>query len=367
MSGDLLGAGLIEAIKARYPDATFEGIGGSKMIAEGCHSLFPMERLSIMGLVAVLGRLRELLKIRKTLYQTFIDNPPDVFIGIDSPDFTIPLELKLKQAGIKTVHYVSPTVWAWRQKRIFKIAKSIDLMLTLLPFEAQFYREHNVPVQFVGHPLANLIDMEVDLVAAKSRWGFGESDKVVAVLPGSRGGELKYMAPLFIDVMSRCLCSEPDLKFIIPLASPERRLQFEGQLENYPQKLPVTLVDGYSREVMACADVVLATSGTVTLEAMLLKKPMVVAYLWGKITHAIITRLAKSEFISLPNLLANKALVPEFIQEQATPENLAASVMTLLNDEAGRVELVEAFRELHLQIRKDANNVAAKSILELIE
>lgn len=367
MSGDLLGAGLIQAIRQRYPQAKFVGIGGPAMIAAGCESLFPMERLSVMGIVEVLGRLRELLNIRKTLREHFIANPPAVFIGIDSPDFTLPLEYRLKKAGIRTVHYVSPSVWAWRQKRVFKIREGVDLMLTLLPFEAAFYEKYKVPVKFVGHPFATSIDPDIDFNRAKHYWGFQPADKVVAVMPGSRGGELKFMGPLFLETMRRLFILDPAVKFMVATANEARRKQFEQQVAEFDTKLPLQIIDGHAREVMAGSDVVLATSGTVTLEAMLLKRPMVVAFRWSVLTHAIISRLVKTEFISLPNLLAGKALVPEFVQDQAQPEKLANALLELLRNQDNRQRLQKEFAQLHAILNRNASQEAANAILALIE
>lgn len=366
MSGDLLGAGLIHAIKKRYPQAKFIGIGGPAMIEAGCESLFPMERLSVMGIVEVLGRLRELLHIRKTLREYFIATPPDVFIGIDSPDFTLGLEYKLKQAGIRTVHYVSPSVWAWRQKRVFKIREGVDLMLTLLPFEAAFYEKFQVPVKFVGHPFATSIDPDIDFNRAKLYWGFQLTDKVIAVMPGSRGGELKFMGPIFLETMRQLYLMDPTIKFIVATANEARRHQFEQQLTQLEIKLPVLIVDGHAREVMAGSDAVLATSGTVTLEAMLLKRPMVVAFKWSALTHAIISRMVKTEFVSLPNLLAGKALVPEFIQDQARPELLAKALFELLRNQENRDRLQREFSQLHHLLNRNASQEAADAILALI-
>ena len=367
MSGDQLGAGLIHAIKKRHPNARFVGIGGPAMIKAGCESLFPIDRLSVMGIFAVLGRLRELLHIRKTLKQQYIKNRPDVFIGIDSPDFNLPLEGFLKQAGIKTVHYVSPTVWAWRQKRIHKIKRDVDLMLTLLPFEAEFYKRFHVPVKFVGHPFATDIDANIDHNRSKRYWGFVPADKVVAVLPGSRGGELRYMGPLFLEVMRQINIMEPGCKFIVPLANPERRAQFEMQLSQFDSELPIQLVDGHAREVMAGAEFILATSGTVTLEATLLMRPMVVAFRWGAITHAILSPLVKNKFIALPNLLADKEIVPEFLQKSATPENISRALFDLMRDPVRCERMERQFLDIHQQLNKDASEQSAEAILELID
>lgn len=366
ISGDTLGAGLIRQIKKTLPDAEFIGIGGTQMIAQGFESLYPMERLSVMGIVEVLGRLKELLKIRKDLGRTLINRKPDIFVGIDSPDFTLDLEKNLHQAGIATVHYVSPSVWAWRQWRVKKIKKAVDLMLTLLPFENQFYQKHSVPVTFVGHPLADEVPLGVDSDKAKSDFGFQPQDSVVAVLPGSRGGEIRYIGPMFIEVMGWLHQQRPDLKFIVPLANYARRVQFEKLLDQAGARgLPITLIDGRSREVMASADVVLLASGTATLEALLLKKPMVVAYKWSRITHAIIAPLVRTKYISLPNLLAGEALVPEYIQEQATLEQVGPAVLKRLNPEA-KALLEKRFTEIHQQLRQEADQKAADAVLGLL-
>lgn len=367
MSGDQLGAGLIQALKSHWPDARFVGIGGPAMIEAGCESLFPIDRLSVMGIFAVLGRLRELLNIRKTLKQRFVDDNIDLFIGIDSPDFNLPLEGFLKQQGIKTVHYVSPTVWAWRQKRVFKIRRDVDLMLTLLPFEADFYKQYNVPVRFVGHPFATAIDSDIDHDKAKRYWGFAPADKVVAVLPGSRGGELKYMAPLFLEVMRLAHIMSPGIKFVVPLANEQRHKQFEVFLEQFDTDLSIQLIDGHAREVMAAADYVLATSGTVTLEAMLLKRPMVVAFRWGAITHAILSPLVKNKYIALPNLLADKEITPEFLQEKARPEVLARALYELMHDPERCLKMQQQFDQIHDQLNLNASERAADAIVELLQ
>ena len=367
MSGDQLGAGLIEAIKKRYPKARFVGVGGPAMIKAGCESLFPMDRLSVMGIFAVLGRLRELLGIRKALKRHFVEHRPNVFIGIDSPDFNLPLAGFLKKQGIKTVHYVSPTVWAWRQKRVYKIRRDVDLMLTLLPFEADFYKRFDVPARFVGHPFATTIEPDLDHSRAKRYWGFTPADKVVAVMPGSRGGELKYMAPLFIDVVDQINAMEPGCKFIVPLANQQRRQQFEAQLAELDYPLPIQLVDGHAREVMAAADFVLATSGTVTLEAMLLKRPMVVAFRWGNITHTILSPLVKNKYIALPNLLADEEIVPEFLQNQATTENIVRALFDLMRDPMRCNQMQKQFQEIHQLLNQNASEQSAEAISQLME
>ncbi len=365
-SGDILGAGLMAALRNRYPEAIFEGIGGERMISAGFDSHFPQERLAVMGLVEPLKRLPELLRMRKQVVQHFIDHPPDVFIGIDSPDFNLTIEQRLKQQGIKTVHYVSPSVWAWRQKRIVKIAKSVDLMLTLLPFEAEFYREHQVPVCFVGHPLADDIAMETDQLSAREHLQLDAKQPLIALMPGSRGGEVKLLGPLFWQAAHWCLQRRPELNFVVPAANAQRREQIEAQLQAI-EPLPITVVDGQSHEVMAAADAVLMASGTTTLEAMLLKRPMVVAYRLAWLSFAIISRLVKSPFFSLPNLLAGKSLVPEILQKQVTPGRLGQELLTYFDNPEQTQQLQNAFVELHQSIRCNASEKAAEAVAQLID
>lgn len=361
-SGDILGAGLMRALKARHPGIRFIGVGGPLMEAEGMQSYFPMERLSVMGLVEVLGRLRELLRRRKDLIATLIEQRPDVFIGIDAPDFTLNIELKLRQAGIKTVHYVSPSVWAWRQKRVLKIREGCDLMLTLLPFEARFYEEQGVPVKFVGHPLADTVPLEVDRAAARAQLGLAQDAGVVALMPGSRGGEVGRLGELFLDAAQRLLNQRPDLRFVIPCASPPRRAQLEAMLQG--RQLPVTLLDGQSHTALAACDAVLIASGTATLEALLYKRPMVVAYRLSSVTFWILQRMVKSPYVSLPNLLAQRLLVPELLQDAATPEALAATVLPLIEDGSAQTD---SFDALHRTLRLDASNQAADAVLALLD
>ncbi|MBP0938833.1 lipid-A-disaccharide synthase [Pseudomonas alliivorans] len=360
-SGDILGSGLMRAIKARHPDAEFIGVGGPLMEAQGMQSFFPMERLSVMGLVEVLGRLRELLARRKLLVQTLIDEKPDVFIGIDAPDFTLNIELQLRRAGIKTVHYVSPSVWAWRQKRVLKIREGCDLMLTLLPFEARFYEEKGVPVRFVGHPLADTIPLESDRAAARTELGLMGDGPVVALMPGSRGGEVGRLGALFFDAAERLLIQRPTMRFVLPCASPQRRTQIEELLQG--RDLPITLLDGRSHVALAACDAVLIASGTATLEALLYKRPMVVAYRMAPVTFWVLKRLVKSPYVSLPNLLAQRLLVPELLQDAATPEALAETLLPLIDE--GQAQ-TQGFDEIHRTLRRDASNQAAEAVLGLL-
>ena len=362
-SGDILGSGLMQALRARHPDIEFIGVGGPRMEAEGLSSYFPMERLSVMGLVEVLGRLPELLRRRKRLIRTLIEARPDVMIVIDAPDFTLGVEHKLRQAGLRTVHYVSPSVWAWRQKRVLKIREACDLMLALFPFEARFYEEHGVPVRFVGHPLANTIPLQADRAAARARLGLPADGQVLALMPGSRGGEVGKLGALFLDTAQRLLVERPGLRFVLPCASAARREQIEQMLQGR-EPLPLTLLDGASHEALAACDAVLIASGTATLEALLYKRPMVVAYRVAGLTYRILKRLVKSPYISLPNLLAGRLLVPELIQDAATPQALAATLSPLLDDGSQQVEFFDA---IHRALRQDASAQAAEAVLQLVE
>lgn len=364
-SGDILGAALMQELRKHFPNATFSGIGGPRMLAQGFHSFFPQDRLAVMGIIEPLKRLPELLRIRKFLRQHFIATPPSVFIGIDSPDFTIPLEASLKEHGVKTVHYVSPSVWAWRQKRVLKIARAVDLMLTLLPFEARFYQDHKVPVEFVGHHLADEFPLTVDKVAARKILELPEEGRIVALLPGSRASEVERMGELFMRTAVHCLEQDPSLRFIIPAASPDRYRQLHIELNDYVD-YPIELINGHSREAMAAADVVLLASGTVTLEALLLKKPMVVAYKVASLSYKLLSWLVKTPWISLPNLLAQKTLVPEFIQDKATPEALAAAVMNYFENPDEAIALSQTFAQMHVELKRDASVRAADAVAALI-
>lgn len=360
-SGDILGAGLMRELKRQYGEVEFIGVGGPLMAAEGLNSYFPMERLAVMGLVEVLGRLPELLARRKRLILSLIEARPDAFIGIDAPDFNLGVELRLRRAGIRTVHYVSPSVWAWRQKRVLKIREACDLMLTLFPFEAQFYVEHGVPVRFVGHPLADTIPLEADRQAARGELGLPQDAPVVALMPGSRGGEVARLGGLFLDAAEQLLAERPELRFVLPCASPERRAQLEALLAG--RDLPLILLDGRSHTALAACDAVLIASGTATLEALLYKRPMVVAYRLAPLTYRILRHLVKSPYVSLPNLLAQRLLVPELLQDAATPAALAATLLPLLDDGATQTA---GFDAIHRTLRQDASCSAATAVLELV-
>lgn len=367
-SGDLLGAGLMNALQLRYPEAQFVGIGGDKMLAQGFDSWFPMDRLAVMGLVEPLKRLPELLRIRKTLKDRFIASPPDLFIGIDSPDFNLDLSLSLRQAGIKTAHYVSPSVWAWRQGRIKKIAKAVDLMLTLFPFEAQFYRDHQVPVAFVGHPLADDFPLQPEMDKAREQLGLRARQKAekkyVALMPGSRQGEVAKMGRLFLEAAQQAFEQDASLHFLLPTASDARYQQLEPMLKEFPS-LPITLLKGQSHLAMSSANALLIASGTTSLEAMLLKKPTIVAYKTSTITFAIMSRLVKVPYVALPNLLANAPLMPEYLQDKATPEALSEALMQALKD-INTSPLQKQFLELHQSLRCNASETAATALSQLL-
>jgi lipid-A-disaccharide synthase len=370
-SGDILGSGLIRALREQHRDIIVEGIGGPLMIAEGCQSFFAQDRLAVMGLIEPLKRLPELLRIRRFLREHFIQNPLDIFIGIDSPDFNLSLEESLHQKSIKTVHYVSPSVWAWRQGRLKKIARAVDLVLTLFPFEEKFYREHaqDYPALHavcIGHPLADSIAMETDTQSARQQLGFTVHTQAVALLPGSRSGEVARMGHLFLEVARWCVKQRQDLCFIMPAANPAREQQLRDMLLDYPD-VPVRLVSAQSQLCMAASDAVLMASGTTTLEAMLLKKPMIVAYKMARFSYAIISRLLKVPYVALPNLLANEKLVPELLQDDATVENLGHALLDALSNTEHAVQLKTRFSALHEDLRRDASRAAARAVLDLLE
>ncbi|WP_339843046.1 lipid-A-disaccharide synthase [uncultured Halopseudomonas sp.] len=365
-SGDTLGAGLIQALKISHPDAVFIGIGGPRMIAEGLQSRVPMERLSVMGLVEVLGRLRELLRIRKELVAWLIEQKPDVFIGIDAPDFTLGVERKLREVGIATVHYVSPSVWAWREKRVLGIQKSTDLMLTLFPFEEEVYRKHQVAVRCVGHTLADEIPLQPDREAARATLGIAQDAQLLALMPGSRNGELRKLGLLFLQTASWCLQREPQLRFVMPCASEDRKQQMQAIIAESGIDLPLILLDGQAHQALAACDAVLIASGTATLEAMLFKRPMVVAYRMAGLTFKILKRLVKVGHVSLPNLLAKREVVPEFLQDDATPEAMGPALLKLLAPTPERAETQEIFMCLHEMLRRNADEAAAEAVLDLL-
>lgn len=367
-SGDLLGAGVIREIRKLHPDVRFEGVGGPLMLEQGCRSLFSMERLSVMGLVEVLKHLPELLSIRRKLRNHFLQDPPDVFIGIDAPDFNLGLETDLKNAGIPTVHYVSPTVWAWRPGRVTKIRAAVDLMLSIFPFEAAFLEQHRVPVRYVGHPLADEIPLQNDRYAARMALAVDDKPHVVALLPGSRVGEIESLSATFIQTALQLVERYPDAHFLVPLINARTRTAFESILNREAPDLPVTLVDGQARTAMIAADVVLTASGTATLEALLLKRAMVVAYRLNPLTYWIVKRfnLVRIPYVAMANLLAGEELAPEFIQDAATPEALADALSELLESPQRVSDIQQRYTELHQRLHQDSSRKAAEAVLALI-
>lgn len=364
-SGDILGEGLIKALKVHYPDAIFEGIAGPKMIAQGCTALHPLEALSVMGFVEVLGKLRSILSIRKSITDHFIANPPDIFIGIDAPDFNLTVELKLKAKGIKTIHYVSPSVWAWKQWRIHKIAKATNLVLAFLPFEKAFYDRFNVPCQFVGHTLADQLPIVRDKNKARANLNVGLDEKLLAILPGSRKAEVGVLGPLFLQAAKIIHQKYPDYRFIVPMVNDRRKQQFEAQIAEFAADLPITLFDGHSSDVLQSADLVLLASGTAALEAMLAKAPMVVAYKVSALTYVIARSMSSVKYTSLPNLIADKEVVKELTQQHCTVDNMVAELERLIS--SGSEQMIDTFTELHKQIKCDADTQAAQAVVNLIE
>jgi lipid-A-disaccharide synthase len=365
LSGDLLGRALMDAIRVRQPDVRFVGIGGPQMIAAGFESWYPMERLSVMGLVEVLGRLFELVRMRAQLTRRLIAEKPHVFVGVDAPDFNLGLERRLHDAGVKTVHFVSPSVWAWRQGRVKKIRKSVDRMLTLLPFEAAFYEAHGVPVTFVGHPLADMVPLEDQRETARAQLGLAPEARMVALLPGSRGSEVAKLLPVFLQAARLLAGKHPGLAFVLPAATPDRRTQIEQILAATAEAPAIRVVDGDARTVMAASDVVLLASGTATLEGLLAKRPMVAAYRLNAVTAFVVRRLLKSKYVTLPNMLANAPLVPELVQESCTAENLASAVSHFLADESAARAVRETFAAMHAELRRDAAARAAEAVLQV--
>jgi lipid-A-disaccharide synthase len=365
-SGDRLGAGLIEAIRERVPGAVFEGIGGPKMVEAGCFSLHPMEKLSVMGLTDVIGRLPGLLATRRDLGRHFLETPPDIFIGIDAPDFNLPLERRLKAAGVRTLHYVSPSVWAWRRYRLNRIARSIDGMLVLFPFEEACYQEKGIPVRYVGHPLADTLADDTDPREARRHLGLDEHGKLVALLPGSRRDEVRRLADPFIRAAMWCHERRIDMRFVVPFATGACREIFETRLRRLHCKTPMTLLNGKSLEAMAACDAALLASGTASLECLLLKRPMVVAYRLSPVNYLLAKRLVQTRYFSLPNLLSNEPLVRELVQDEVRPENLGREVLRLIEQPERSKRLVDAFYPIHESLRRDASRKVADTVFEMV-
>ncbi len=365
-SGDILGAGLIRALKARHPDARFVGVAGPLMQAEGCEAWYEMEELAVMGIVEVLGRLRRLLKIRRDLTQRFSELKPDVFVGIDAPDFNITLEGNLKRAGIRTIHYVSPSVWAWRQKRVFKIGRNTNLVLAFLPFEKAFYDRFNVPCRFIGHTMADAMPLQPDKLAARHELGIADDAICLGLLPGSRGAEVEMLSADFLRAAQLLRQRYPTLEIVVPLVNVKRREQFEQIKAEVAPELPMHLLDGKGRQAMLASDAAILASGTAALECMLAKCPMVVGYRMKPFTFWLAKRLVKTPYVSLPNLLAGRELVKELLQDECQPEALAAALEPLLHAGPEREALLNTFTELHQQIRWNADEQAADAVLEII-
>ncbi|WP_416413097.1 lipid-A-disaccharide synthase [Pantoea sp. App145] len=364
-SGDILGAGLIRALKARHPDARFVGVAGPRMQAEGCDAWYEMEELAVMGIVEVLERLPRLLKIRRDLTQRFTELQPDVFVGIDAPDFNITLEGRLKRAGIRTIHYVSPSVWAWRQKRVFKIGRNTNLVLAFLPFEKAFYDRFNVPCRFIGHTMADAMPMQPDKQAARRDLGIADDAICLGLLPGSRGAEVEMLSADFLRAAQLLRQRYPTLEIVVPLVNAKRREQFEQIKAEVAPELPMHLLDGKGREAMIASDAAILASGTAALECMLAKCPMVVGYRMKPFTFWLAKRLVKTPYVSLPNLLAGRELVKELLQDECQPEALAAALEPLLHAGPERDALLNTFNELHAQIRWNADEQAADAVLEI--
>ena len=366
LSGDILGGGLLRALKAQHPHIEFKGIGGPRMLAEGMDSLFPLETLSVMGLVEVMRHLPRLFKVRRQLREAALAWGADIMIGIDAPDFTLGLERQLRAHGIRTLHYVSPSVWAWRQGRIKGIKASAEHMLTLLPFEAEFYRQHEMPVTFVGHPLADTLPVEEDQRTARQTLALGSDATVLAMLPGSRRSEVATMLPVFLKTVPLLLADQPQLNIVIPAATPQRHDEITTLLaaEAPDVVAAITVTAEPAATVMTAANAVLLTSGTAALEAMLCHRPMVVAYRMPWLTHAIAKRMVKTRWISLPNLIAQDDMIAELIQDDATPERLHETLRPLL--EADNTAIMARFRQLHGQLAQDASAQAASAVLSLV-
>ncbi|WP_311352860.1 lipid-A-disaccharide synthase [Aggregatibacter segnis] len=371
VSGDILGAGLIHALKACYPHAKFIGIGGERMIAEGFETLFDMEELSVMGLVEVLKHLPRLLKIRRSIIEQLSALKPDVFIGIDAPDFNLDVELKLKQRGIKTIHYVSPSVWAWRQKRVYKIAAATNLVLAFLPFEKAFYDRFNVPCRFIGHTMADAIPLKPNRDEACQLLNLDPAQRYVAMLVGSRGSEVEFLSEPFLQTAQLLHQRYPDVKFLVPLINQKLRQQFEQIKQCVAPELDMILLDGNARAAMITAEATLLASGTAALEAMLCKSPMVVGYRMKPFTYFLAKRLVKTKYVSLPNLLADEMLVPELIQEDCNPTKLAEKLSLYLSEDKSAVQnrhvLLQRFAELHQRIQCNADQQAAQAVIDLLE
>lgn len=363
-SGDLLASHLIQALKRRLPDADFYGIGGPRMQAAGFQAQFPSEKLAVRGYAEVLRHYREITGIRRKLLDGLLADPPQAFIGVDAPDFNLFLEKRLKARGIPAIHYVSPSIWAWRGGRIRGIAQSVSHMLALFPFEEEIYRRNNIPVSYVGHPLADVIPLEVNRPVLREKLGIPQDQLVFALLPGSRQSELQYLADTFIETAKRLNLRYPQARFLVPLATRETRDMFELALYRLSaQDLPITRLFGHAQDAMGAADGVLVASGTATLEAALLKKPMVIAYRMSPWSWRLMRRMKYQPWVGLPNILSGRFVVPEFLQDDATPDNLAQALGNLVEDQETCRRIAATFDRLHQQLRLNSAERAADAIL----
>lgn len=363
-SGDFIGSRLLMGLRGYLPDAEFVGIGGGRMQEAGLESWYPMEKLAVRGVVEVLGHLREILAIRRQLIRRLLAEPPDVYIGVDAPDFNLGVERRLRAAGIPTVQFVGPAVWAWGRGRIKKVKRAALQLLAIFPFEPPLYEAQGVPVTYVGHPLADLIPEEPDREAVREQMRLPQDATVIAVLPGSRKAELHHLGDAFVGAMRLLAERLPGARFLVPLVTRETRAQFEMALHrNGATELSVTLLFGHALEAMTAANVVLAASGTATLEAALLKRPVVIAYRMPTLTWWISRLRAFTPWVGLPNILAGELIAPELLQDAATPDNLADAVVALLSDEDRRTRLEERFAEIHRELRLDTAEMAARAVL----
>ena len=364
-SGDLLASHLIKALKEKLPNAEFFGIGGPKMLGQGFKAWYPLEKLAVRGYVEVLKHYREISGIRSDLKKRLIADPPDVFIGVDAPDFNLGLEKALKQRGIQTIHYVSPSIWAWRGKRIHKIGEAVSRVLALFPFEPALYEKQGIPVTYVGHPLADILPVEDGRKKARELLELSPQQAVFALLPGSRQSELEYMADTFIGTALEIQKKLPEALFLVPLSTRETRLIFENALYRCnARELPIRMLFGHAHEAMMASDAVLVASGTATLEAALLKRPMAIAYKMAPLSYRMMRGMGYLPYIGLPNVLAGKFVVPEFIQDDATPENLAQALLNFYADKTTCAKISDIFHEIHLQLKQNTAEKAAAAILD---
>jgi lipid-A-disaccharide synthase len=366
-SGDLLASGLVRELRLRFPEAEFAGVGGEHLRAAGVETWHDCSELAVMGLAEVLRHLPRLLRLRRSLRERLLQWRPDVFIGVDAPDFNLGLERKLKQAGIRTVHYVSPSVWAWREGRAAKIGRSADRVLCLFPMEPPIYARHGVDARFVGHPLADAFPLEPDRAGARERLGLPDGAPVLAVLPGSRLGEIERLFPEFIEAARRVTVQVPGLAVVVPAANPDCRAAIERGLLAQPLA-NVMVTDGKAHDAMVAADVVLLASGTAALEGLLAKRPMVVGYRISALTYRIVMLLGMMRVnrYSLPNVLANEPIVPELMQQDCTPENLAEAVMHWFRQPEARAALLPRYLAIHQRLRCNASSAAADAVVELL-